>query len=257
MNRSRTKIIAASLAAVAVLAACGGDDDTADAPAAEPADAAATTTDAGDVVDEPAVEPAEEPAGQAPVEGPVSTLSPEIPDEYVEGLGPVDVIGDPLPAGSGEDDPAIGMAAPTLVGLDLDGNPIRIDPASDGPMMLVLLAHYCSHCNAEVPRLNELSEAGRFPDDLDIVAIATGSRPDAPNWPPTEWLDDTMEWTYPAMLDGIDMASGSYIALDAYGVEAFPAIVLIDENGDVAYRWTGEREPDEVIELINQRLGLT
>jgi cytochrome c biogenesis protein CcmG/thiol:disulfide interchange protein DsbE len=267
----RTRTVAAALSVVLTLAACGGDDaadapadsvadDTADIPADEPADdtdepAPESTDEPADDTDEPAPESTDEPAGDT--DGPVSTLSPEIPEEYAEGIAPVDVIGDPLPRGiDAADDPAIGMPAPTLVGFDLDGEPIVIDPSTDGPMMLVFLAHWCSHCNAEVPRLNQLRDDGRFPDGLSIYAVATGSRPDQPNWPPTDWLQDTMDWTYPALLDGVDLEAGSYIAYDAYGVEGFPSIVLVDEDGDVAFRWSGEREPDNVIALLDEHLGL-
>lgn len=232
--------------------------------------AALTVTACGD--DEPVLDPsasAQEPADdgsdQAPdvtVEGPVSTLSSEIPEEYLVGIGPVDVTGDHLavypeqgvpPGGL---DPAVGMMAPTLVGLDIDGDPIRIDPATDGPTMLVFLAHWCSHCNNEVPRLNELRDAGRFPEDLNIVGVLTGSSPQAPNWPPTEWIDETMGWTYPTLLDGIDLETESFIAYDAYGVGGFPFTVLVGEDGAVATRWSGEREPDEVIDAISASLGL-
>jgi thiol-disulfide isomerase/thioredoxin len=240
---------AAFIAVVGVslpLVACGGDDTADGSSAADSTDSSAISSP-----------PSPDDSGSSAGEGPVSTLSPEVPEEYLDGIGPVDVIGDPLPAGTNSpDDPAIGLPAPTLVGYDLDGDPIRIDPSADGPMMLVFLAHWCSHCNAEVPRLNQLRDEGRFPDGLEIVAVATGSRPDAPNWPPTDWLEDTMDWTYPTMLDGIDMDAGSYIAYDAYGVEGFPTIVLIDEDGNVATRWSGEREPDEVVALIDEYLDV-
>jgi len=249
-------VLAACLGLTFVLASCGGGDDPVPAPAdADEVDTSATTaapatTDTGSTPDAT--------SEAAPVEGPVSTLSPEIPPAYLEGVSPVDVIGDPLPMfPEGGNDPAIGMAAPTLVGYDLDGNPIRVDPSTDGPMMLVFLAHWCSHCNAEVPRLNELRDAGRFPDDLEIVAIATGSRPDQPNWPPTSWLEDTMDWTYPALLDGFDMDLQTYIAYNAYGIAGFPMIVLIDGDGNVAYRWSGERGADEVMSLIDEHLALS
>jgi thiol-disulfide isomerase/thioredoxin len=252
--RSRRAAIIAVVGVSLGLVACGGDD-TADGSSVTPSDSTASTTDSSTPDSQPSTTAAGSSDGSG--DGPVSTLSPDVPAEYLAGIGPVDVIGDPLPNGTNTaDDPAIGLSAPTLVGYDLDGEPIRIDPAADGPMMLVFLAHWCSHCNAEVPRLNELRDEGRFPDGLEIVAVATGSRPDAPNWPPTDWLQDTMDWTYPTMLDGIDMEAGSYIAYDAYGVEGFPTIVLIDEDGKVAMRWSGEREPDEVVALIEEYLDL-
>jgi len=260
VRTTRRPIIAGLLGLTLVLAACGGGDEPVAATEPETAAPATTsdteTTSGTETASAPGTEGTSDEASDV-VDGPKSTLSPEIPPAFSEGVSPVDVVGDPLPTfPDGGDDPAIGMAAPTLVGYDLDGEPIRIDPSADGPMMLVFLAHWCSHCNAEVPRLNELRDAGRFPDDLGIVAIATGSRPDAPNWPPTSWLEDTMDWTYPALLDGFDMDLQTYIAFNAYGVVGFPTIVLIDGDGNVAYRWSGERDPDEVMSLIDEHLAL-
>ena len=49
-------------------------------------------------------------------------------------------------------------------GYDYDGNETTIDPATDGPTMVVLLAHWCPHCNAEIPVLNEWRDSGEIPD---------------------------------------------------------------------------------------------
>jgi cytochrome c biogenesis protein CcmG/thiol:disulfide interchange protein DsbE len=216
-----------------VLAACGGSDDPVAAP---------TTTTA--------------PAPKPDIDGPVSTLSPDIPESYLDGVGAVDVGGDSLPPLEDEiADAAVGMTAPTLVGLDLDGDPIRVDAAVDGPAMLVFVAHWCPHCNAELPKLNELHDAGALPADLDVVAISTAVAPDRPNWPPDEWLNDTMAWTYPAMLDAIDLERETFVAAEAYGVNSFPFVVLVDGDGKVVTRWAGEREPAEILAQIDL-LGL-
>jgi thiol-disulfide isomerase/thioredoxin len=220
---------------VAVLAACGDSGDAEPAP-------------------EPTAEPAPEASGTVP-DGPVSTLSPDLPSAFAGGVGPVDVIGAELATfpESGAD-PAVGQAAPTLVGISTEGDAIRVDTSSGTAKMLVFVAHWCPHCNDEIPRLNDMSEAGAFPDDLEIVAISTAAGPDRPNWPPDEWLRETMEWRYPAMLDGIDVEQGEYIAAAAYGVSGFPFVVLVNPDGTVATRWSGQREPEQIsgyLELLD------
>ena len=65
-----------------------------------------------------------------------------------------------------------------------------------------------------------------------------------------------MDWTYPAMADGIDIVARPFIAADAFGVSGFPFVTLIDGNGDVAARWSGETDPDQFITRIDQYLGL-
>lgn len=235
MIRSRTALPAALLVVTAVLAACGGDDDS------PPPDVPEVT----ETVDPGVV------GGAAPQ----ATVPDVVPEEYRAAIGPVDVIGDPLPALETDiaADPALGTAAPTLVGLGFDGQPVRVDATANGSTMVVFLAHWCPHCNAEVPRLTQLRDEGRLPESLDIVAVATASDPQRPNFPPGEWLAD-VDWTWPAMMDGVD-ATGAWTAAGAYGVSSFPFVVLLDGDGNVVARWSGESEPDEIIARIDEYLG--
>jgi thiol-disulfide isomerase/thioredoxin len=227
--------VLAALAIVGALAACGDDDD---APVAS--------------------EPGPGPTAAPPdIDPPNATLAPDLPDEIDGEVGPVEVRGSALPPlGQGtapEDDPALGMAAPVLIGTDFDGRPVRIDAASDGPTMAVFLAHWCPHCNAEVPRINDLRDDGRFPAGLDIVGVSTALNPGRPNYPPSEWFE-TMDWTYPVLVDGVDMGRGTFIAADAFGVDGFPFVALIDSAGEITARWSGESEPDEIIARIDRYL---
>ena len=65
MKRQRKALVASFAAVSLILAACGGDDDTADAPAEEPAAAE-------EPAEAPAEEPAEEPAAEEPAEEPAA-----------------------------------------------------------------------------------------------------------------------------------------------------------------------------------------
>ena len=216
---------AATLAAVLALSACGGSSG----PIADPA-----TTGPVDTLPDP--------------DGPNATVAPDLPDEFEDLIGPVEVIGDALPPLVNEDqsaDPAVGLPAPVLVGVGYDGRAVRIDATESGPTMVVFLAHWCSHCNAEIPVINELRNDGRIPDSVNVVAVSTAVTPGQPNFPPDEWLDKK-DWTYPAIADGIDMQSESFIGATAFGVSGFPFVTLIDASGDVAARWSGGRDPNEI-----------
>jgi thiol-disulfide isomerase/thioredoxin len=236
VNRIR---IAAVAALALVLVACGGDDDAETPPAA---------TEPG-----PGVTAAPDP------NGPDATVSPDLPDSVVGEVGPLEVQGESLPAlGQGTaiaDDPALGAKAPVLIGQDFDGATVRLDASSDGPTMAVFLAHWCPHCNAEVPRINELRDEGRFPEGLNVVAVSTAVSPDRPNFPPSEWFED-IDWTYPVIRDGVNMQEGYFIGADAYGVDGFPFTVLLDAEGNVAARWSGEHDTDEIIEMVDEYLPL-
>src|SRR4029450_5388117 len=70
------------------------------------------------------------------------------------------------------DDPAVGRAAPVLQGQDLDGGQVT-QPTSGRPTIILFLAHWCPHCQREVPLVQEWSDAGQLPEDVDLVAVAT------------------------------------------------------------------------------------
>jgi cytochrome c biogenesis protein CcmG/thiol:disulfide interchange protein DsbE len=166
---------------------------------------------------------------------------------------PVSVSGQPLPEFASEiqagavDDPAIGQPVPILSGTDYEGDAITIDPATDGPTMIVLLAHWCPHCNAEIPVLNEWRDSGEIPDGLDIVGVSTGVSADRPNFPPGQWLVDK-DWQWPVLADD---ENGT--AMAAYGGTSYPTMVFVDGNGDVFQRLSGE-QPIEVIDSLADAL---
>jgi cytochrome c biogenesis protein CcmG/thiol:disulfide interchange protein DsbE len=173
----------------------------------------------------------------------------------VEPYRPVSVSGQPLPEFGEEvrsgavDDPAIGQPVPVVSGTDYHGDPIAIDPAADGPTMIVLLAHWCPHCNAEVPRLNEWRDSGEIPEGIDIVGVSTGVRSDAPNFPPDQWLVDK-DWQWPVLAD--DEAG---TAMASYGGTSYPTIVLVDGDGDVFRRLSGEVPIDDLAPLVDELVG--
>ena len=178
----------------------------------------------------------------------------ELPPALADATRPVEVIGDTLPVLQTADidaDPAVGTPAPVLVGEDYEGNPVRIDAAADGPTMVVILAHWCPYCNAEIPILNNLRDRGLIPEDVNVVAISSAVNPDRSNFPPDTWLTE-MEWTWPVLADGIDIDRQVFIGSDAFGVSGVPFTVLIDSDGNVAARWAGEGDSAETVYLLEQ-----
>lgn len=129
-------------------------------------------------------------------------------------------------------DPAIGQAAPTVAGTDFDGQPVSIE-ANGRPKVILFLAHWCNHCQAEVPLVQEWLDAGGAPADVDLISVATSIDPSLPNYPPEEWLDRE-GWTMPVIVD-----RGGTVAT-AYGLSAFPFWVFVGADGNVTGRLTGE-----------------
>ena len=158
---------------------------------------------------------------------------------------PVTVVGDPLPPfDAPENDTAIGSIPPTLEGFAFDGSSLSIAPGSTGrATMVVFLAHWCPHCNAEIPVLIEWNESGGVPANLDVIGVSTAVFDDRDNYPPSQWIDDK-GFPWPVLAD-----SENSDAAVAYGVTGFPTFTLIDENGKVLYRADGQKTLEE-LELI-------
>ena len=179
-------------------------------------------------------------------------------DTVASGTGPgglfpgVTITGDSLPPFTQEvaqsgDDPAVGAKVPVLSGFDYEGNATTIDPAHDGPTMVVFLAHWCPHCNREVPLLVDWERSGDVPDGLNVVGVSTDVRSDAPNYPPDQWLANE-QWPWPVLAD--DENSD---ALASYGGTSFPLMVFVDGDGTVVRRISGEY-PIEAIQQYADEL---
>ena len=167
---------------------------------------------------------------------------------------PVEATGDPLAPFQPQDvdpavDPTVGQAAPVVAGENFEGQAISIGEPTEGPTLLVFLAHWCPHCNREIPALLELDDAGGIPADLNVVWISTAVASDRPNYPPSEWVVDK-GWRWPVMVDD---ESGT--ALGYYGGTGFPFLVLLDSDGTVIARQSGESTPDQLDAWLTSHLG--
>ena len=152
----------------------------------------------------------------------------------------VEITGEALPElQDGQPDPAIGAPAPEVSGVDFDNQPVAI--GNDGrPKVIVFLAHWCSHCQREVPLLQSYIDDVGLPEGTDFYSVATSNDRGSPNWPPSAWLRNE-GWTPPVLLDDDASSVGA-----AFGLPAFPYYVFVDADGNVAQRITGEQQPAQV-----------
>ena len=103
---------------------------------------------------------------------------------------------------------------PIVGGIDPDEAPTTIGEPGE-PTIVAFLAHWCPHCNAELPLLVDLQEDGTF-DGIRTVAVLTGTNAAAPNYPPVSWLEDS-GWSGDVLLD-----DESSTAAAAYGLTSYP-----------------------------------
>jgi len=151
-----------------------------------------------------------------------SETSVEIPDSQ-----PVTVTGEALPRYDSANpvDLAVGLPAPLLNGLDFQGDPITVDPSVSGPYMVVFLAHWCPHCNAEVP-----------------------------NYPPAEWFSNR-GWSWPVLVDEALGDGEAGKAAVSYGASGWPYFVIVGADGLVKTRVSGEIEAAELQIIVDEALA--
>jgi thiol-disulfide isomerase/thioredoxin len=158
-------------------------------------------------------------------------------------FGEVTATGAPLPTFvAGEVDPAVGVEAPSLVGQGLDGGAVAVGGGGQ-PTLLAFLAHWCPHCQVELPVLVELADQGAY-DGMRAVAVVTGTNSEAPNYPPSAWLEREA-WTGEVLVD--DEAA---TAATAYGLAGYPYLVVLDADGAVVARVSGEVPAEQVVALL-------
>jgi thiol-disulfide isomerase/thioredoxin len=155
----------------------------------------------------------------------------------------VEVDGESLPPLSGGSDPSLGATAPSVVGSSFDGSPVSIE--HDGtPKLLFFVAHWCPHCQAEVPVVVDWLDGETSKSGVSVMAVSTGVDSAAPNFPPSEWLAEE-EWPAPVLADDADSS-----VADAYGLSAFPFFTVVDGDGTVLFRGSGELEPAQLDQLV-------
>ena len=169
--------------------------------------------------------------------------STERPSDLPSASVPTDeapvVSGTPLPQyePGAPNDPAVGQMIPTVTSptgsIELDGT----------AKVILFLAHWCPHCQAEVPVVQAWVDAGNLPDDVELISVSTAIDPNRPNYPPSEWLERE-NWTAPVIED----ESGAVAS--AYGMTAFPYFVFVNADGTVAGRTTGELPASDLDTII-------
>jgi len=167
-----------------------------------------------------------------------STRPSDVPSvSGAAGQAPV-VSGSPLTVfSSASGDPAVGQAIPAVT------SPAASIQLNGKAKILLFLAHWCPHCQAEVPVVQDWIDGGHLPGDVDLISVSSSIDPNRPNYPPNEWLERE-GWTSPVIVD----ESGA--VADAYGLSAFPYWVFVNADGTVAGRLTGELPASELDRIV-------
>jgi rhodanese-related sulfurtransferase len=158
--------------------------------------------------------------------------------------GFAEIIGDPLPLFD-TPDTAIGTTAASMVAGTFEGQRVQLGHDGVG-RVYAFVAHWCPHCQREVPNLVSWMEGTELPEGADVVVVSTSVSATADNYPPSAWLERE-GWTGTALVDSGDGA----LAL-GYGLTAFPFWVAVDANDKVIFRAAGEISETTFRGLLDQ-----
>ena len=169
-------------------------------------------------------------------------------DEPLDGNlpeGETTISGDVLPEYAGENDinVSVGLQAPSFSGPDQNSEIISLEKNGKSKILL-FLAHWCPHCQAEVPVVQEYIDTFGLPADVEVIGILTSIDRSRDNYPPHHWLVKE-GWSKTQIYD-LDREIGT-----AYGLNAFPYWVTLDKELKVVNRVTGRLTPDQITVLIN------
>ncbi len=246
---TRWTCVAAGVAlALSVMAAgCGSDSsesssatDAPDRAEVEQSQSTSTTGGAGEAVG-PVLDPAN--LDEASVVEPVGEPGAQ--------TGPVQVDGSTLPDfGRSSVDLAVGAPAPRIDASDFDARPVSIVPGDGLAKLVVFFAHWCPHCQDELPKLTEWINTGELSTDgVDIIAVSTAVDSGAPNHPPSDWFRDE-GWPLSVVRD-----SDSRQIAEAYGLPGFPYTVVVGADGTVVERRAGGQPLDAWREMAANAKG--
>lgn len=166
-----------------------------------------------------------------------SGAAPQVPKlgKVVLEFGKVTVQGTPLPklTSPGSGDPAVRKPTPVVSGQRFDGTPITLS-TNNQPTVIFFLAHWCPHCNREVPALVQYWKQHGPPAGVQLLSVTTGSNPNYPNWPPSSWIKNE-KWPVPVLADDENQDAAS-----AFGLPGYPFFVMLKPDGTVFLRNDGE-----------------
>ncbi len=156
----------------------------------------------------------------------------------------VSIEGAALPPFDGQEpDPAGQMRAPAFAASTFDGVEVSVLPGDGTAKVIGFYAHWCPHCQRELPRLVAWLADNELPAGVEVIAVSTAVDSGRGNYPPSAWFEEE-QWPEVAVRDSESSEIG-----DAYGLRGFPYMVALDADGKVAARVSGELT-DELWEFL-------
>ncbi len=120
--------------------------------------------------------------------------------------------------------------APDFTLIDLDGNSFKLSDFGGRVILLDFMATWCGPCRASMPSLLALHE--EVGEEIVIISIGVDPVYDSEERL-REWMNEWgAEWIHAR-----DLADPPLLQL--YGVTGIPTYVIVDRNGDIAFKHVG------------------
>jgi peroxiredoxin len=145
---------------------------------------------------------------------------------------------------------AIGSKAPNFDSATIDGKHYTLAGQHGHPVLMEMFAVWCPHCQAESAVLNQLdkSYASKGLRSFSVLASPFGKDYDTSGGTDTRLADkndinffkNTFNVAHPILVDRNFATANKYGLVNGPGGQGFPSIYILDGNGIVRYRSTGE-----------------
>ena len=140
---------------------------------------------------------------------------------------------------SGVEGKRVGDRCPPINGRDVDGKPIRLDEYAGKVVLINFWGTWCPPCRAMLPHEREMvaKYQGR---PFVLFGIAQDS------------AETLKEFQQKNPLPWPNIVDGSRVLSQSWGVEGFPAAVLVDHKGVIRKLWLDGLNPKEVWDEVDK-----
>jgi thiol-disulfide isomerase/thioredoxin len=139
--------------------------------------------------------------------------------------------------------------APALSGENwTNSEPLALDQLSGRVVLLEFWTFDCYNCRNSLPAIKALAKKYQ-PTEVTVIGVHTPELDQEREWPNVTAAVKELGITYPVVSDN------AYDIWNAYGVQAWPTVVIIDRKGRIRFRHIGEGAYDLEDQVVQKLLS--
>ncbi len=146
---------------------------------------------------------------------------------------------------------AQGGPAPDFTFPNTDNQPYTLSAQKGKVVLIEFMAPWCPHCQADVPIFNELN--AKYKDKgVDVIGVSASSR-GIDNESPIA-MDDLVKFRDQFKAEVPLLFDPELKAANAYGVEYYPTVYIIDKSGNIFGKYLAQEEVPLTAELLGAEI---